>query len=71
MLSPDGSGRAHISASAVNHVRASGALDKPRCWVCGKREPTAEHLQECAEQAALMDATSRRSRSNGARSRRK
>ena len=47
-------GAAHIEQ------RTSGALDKQRCGVCGKLNPTYEHLTQCAEDAAQMNALGKR-----------
>ena len=41
-------------------TRHTGATDKQRCHVCGKFNPTYEHLTQCVEDAAQMNALGKR-----------
>ena len=42
--------------AAHANTRHTGAVDKQRCSVCGKLNPDYEHLTQCAEDAAQMNA---------------
>ena len=56
LFKPQGGLTALVYTPVSTSTRHTGALDKQRCGVCGKLNPTYEHLTQCAEDAAQMNA---------------